>query len=260
MPRRTMSVRFTPVMRPVHPTRKRSSRTPITRRVSARASARSGTRLSSSIPRRMTVNFEAGATPSATSSSRTSGLTATSASVTRASIRSSIRKTTVQNRPKYPRSTWPWNVCTTIGGRARPASSAADAADRARLRGVRVQDRRPVGSHHLGEADGREQVLHRRDLAVQVRDRHDLDAEAVGDVGHRLLAVADRARRRASCRSLASARPLGQVRDVERRPAHVQPRDHAEDADPVRQGTRRCGGGLPRARPWAPSRAPRGRR
>ncbi len=32
-------VRFTPVMRPIQPTRKRSSRTPITRRVSARASA-----------------------------------------------------------------------------------------------------------------------------------------------------------------------------------------------------------------------------
>jgi hypothetical protein len=48
-----------------------------------------------------------------------------SASVTCARIRSSIRKTKVQNRPKYPRSTWPWNVCTTIDGRARPASKAA---------------------------------------------------------------------------------------------------------------------------------------
>ena len=52
----------------------------------------------------------------------------------------------------------------------------------------------------------------------------------VGDVGHRLLAVADRAGdERRVVAALGEA--LGQVRDVERGPAHVQPRDHAEDAD-----------------------------
>ena len=93
------------------------------RRRTSSGSPSNATRGSSSIPSRITENFDSGATPRPTSSSRTSGLTATSRSETRASAVSIARKTSVPSVPKYPRSTWPWNVCTTTG--RRPASSAA---------------------------------------------------------------------------------------------------------------------------------------
>ncbi len=86
------SVRLTPVMRPIHPTVKRSGGMPIIRRARSRVSGERSTRSSTSTPRRITVNFSRGATPSATRSSRTSGLTATSAVVVAARLRSSIRK------------------------------------------------------------------------------------------------------------------------------------------------------------------------
>ncbi len=46
----------------------------------------------------------------------------------------------------------------------RPAAAGEerrDAADRAGLGGVRVQDRRPLGTDDPGKAHGREQVAHR---------------------------------------------------------------------------------------------------
>ena len=77
----------------------------------------------------------------------------------------------------------------------------------------------------------------RRDLAVQVAERHDVDARAPRRrTTIELLAARERSRRRASSRSRASARPCGQVGDVQRRPAHVQAGDHAQDRDRLSQG------------------------
>ena len=71
-----------------------------------------------------------------------------------------------------------------------PGEQRGDAADRAGLRGVRVEDVRPLLADDPREAEGGEQVADRRDLPVQVRDRRHRHAEPVGDVGHRLLALA----------------------------------------------------------------------
>ena len=123
-----------------------------------------------------------------------------------------------------------------IGGRCAAGEERRQAPDRARLRGVGVQDRRALGAHDPGEAHGREQVADRRDLAVQMRDRDDRDPELLGDVRHRLLALADAAGD--EDRLVPALAEAGrQVRDVEGRPAHVQAGDRPEDPDrSVRRG------------------------
>ena len=103
-------------------------------------------------------------------------------------------------------------------------------ADGAGLRGVRVQDVRPPRADQLDEARDRERVVDHRDLAVQLRQAHDLDAGRVGDERHRALAAREAAGD--ELRVVAALAQTGrEVGDVERRPAHVQSGDHAQDAD-----------------------------
>ena len=184
------------------------------------------------MPSRTTANCDAGATPIATSSSRTSGLTATRASVSRASVRS-IECGTPSASPgrSSPRSVWPWNVWTTTGGRAGPASAGRHAPDRAPALAVCVW--RTCGrSCRISSASCRTapRVAERRDLALERRDRSHLDAALLGDEGHRRLALGDLAGRE---RRLVPARrePLGEIGDVERRSADVEAGDHAQHAD-----------------------------
>ena len=70
----------------------------------------------------------------------------------------------------------------------------------------------------------------RGDLALDLRDADDRDPEPVGQECHRVLAA-----REAPCDQRrvvpAGLEPGGEVRDVDRRPAHVQARDDAQDAD-----------------------------
>ncbi len=61
--------------------------------------------------------------PRATRSCFTDSETATSASAAVASRVSSRRKRAVFAGEKYPRSTWPWYVCTTVGTPAARAAS-----------------------------------------------------------------------------------------------------------------------------------------
>ncbi len=87
------------------------------------------------------------------------------------------------------------------------------------------------------------------------------DAELVGDELHRVLAAGEAAgdERRVVP---ALAEPVRKVRDVQRRPAHVEPRDNTENAYRLRheRGVPRPSGGAPRRdRRAAPSRARRAR-
>ena len=135
-----------------------------------------------------------------------------------------------------------------------------DAADRAGLRGVRVQDR-AAAARRISRASRTTatSVAERRDLAAQLRQTlDDRDAELLGDERHRVLAARELARdeRRVVA---ALAQPGREVGDVERGPAHVQARDHAQDRGSS-SGTReeRVGGqaqAVLEARPAAPSRA-----
>ncbi len=70
----------------------------------------------------MTRMRSAGAMPSATRSSFTAAETAIRTRVVRASRLSTARNTAVRAAPKYPRSTWPWYVCTTWRMPARRAA------------------------------------------------------------------------------------------------------------------------------------------
>ena len=80
-------------------------------------------------------------------------------------------------------------------GRARaPGEESCDAADRARFRGVRVEDRWPHLADQAREAEDSQRIVERRDLARQARQRNDPGARLLCDVGHRLLAARDRAR------------------------------------------------------------------
>ena len=124
-----------------------------------------------------------GAIPSSIRSSRTWSETATRQSVCRASRRSTRRKTCSTRGSKYPRSTCPWNVCTTAGTRTR---RAARAPDRPGLGGVRVHDRRPKATEHPCHLDRRECVGH-AGFALEAADRDPVEAEPVGQLVQRSL-------------------------------------------------------------------------
>ncbi len=125
---------------------------------------------------------------------------------------------------------------------------------RARLRRMRVQDLRPLLADQAGKSKHRKRVPDRRDLPRQRVELDDLDAELLRHIRHRALAARERAGDER--RLVASLRePRREVGDVERRAAHVQARDHAQDADRLsRQGIRQFGGARPRSRRSAPSR------
>ena len=227
--RRTSWARLTAVIRPTQPTVNRSGGMPSEARSSSPCSAPC-MRSESSMPRRTTANRDAGATPIATSSSRTSGLTATSASVVAREraldqpVRLLLRRAEVAlQRMAVER--------VDDDRRARRAGEAGgDAPDRARLGGMRVEDMRALLSDQLDEPPDGADIAERRDLALQLRNRPHLDAALLGDEGHRCLALGDlagRERRRVPARR----EPLGEIRDVERRAAHVEAGDHAQHAD-----------------------------
>ena len=136
-----------------------------------------------------------------------------------------------------------------------------DPPDGAGLRGVRVQDVRPDVLDDRGQPPRSSEVVDRRDLAAEVRQRLDRDSTLLGHVRHRPLARRERARDKGRLVAPGSE-ALGQVRDMERRPAEVEPGYYAEYADRLRrrQGSRPSRGGRPRGRPAAPSRERRARR
>ena len=120
-----------------------------------------------------------------------------------------------------------------IGGRARACEDRRDAADGPGLRGVRVQDLRPLLPDQPREPDRRDEVAERRDLPAELVDLHDLDVPRCRDERHRVLAARERA---GDEHRVVAPLPqsLREIRDVQRRPAHVQAGDHAQDFDRVR--------------------------
>ena len=94
---------------------------------------------------------------------------------------------------------------------------------RARLRRVRVEDVGSQATHQPDEPPGGDQVVERRDLALQIVDVDRLEPELVRHVLHRALAAADRARHE---RGLVpeTVELATEVRDVKRRTADVEAR------------------------------------
>jgi hypothetical protein len=116
--------------------------------------------------------------------------------------------------------------CVTREQRRQPA-------DRAGLGRVCVEDLRTLQPDQPREPHDGECVSQRRDLPVQLRDRDHLHPKLLGDERHRLLAAreatGDEGR---DVAPLAEAR--SEIRDVERRPAHVEAGDDAHDPDRFR--------------------------
>ena len=115
-------------------------------------------------------------------------------------------------------------------GPRAPGQQRRRAADRAGLRRVRVQDVRPLLADDLREPLDRAGVVAEGHLALHLGDAHDPDAETLGDEGHRILAAreAPSHERRVVPARLEARREVG---DVDRRAAHVEARDDAQDAD-----------------------------
>ncbi len=102
--------------------------------------------------------------------------------------------------------------------------------DRTGLRRVRVEDVRTRLPHDFRHLKRRACVVERGDLALDLRDADDRDSEPVRQEGHGVLAA--REAPGDECRLVAEGlEPRGEVRDVDRRPAHVQARDDAQDAN-----------------------------
>ena len=115
----------------------------------------------------------------------------------------------------------------------RPRRSGGEsrcAGERAGLRRVGVEDVRTLLAHDRREPPDRLRVVQRRDLALDLGDVHDGDAQPLGDERHRVLSARERPRdeRRVVATGLQPGR---EVRDVNRRPAHVQASDDTKDAD-----------------------------
>ncbi len=116
-------------------------------------------------------------------------------------------------------------------GRARVAGEdRRRAGDRAGLRRVRVEDVRTLAPDQRRYGERRAHVVDRRHLALDRRDADDRHSEPLREEGHRVLATREAS---GDERGLVTARlePGRQVGDVDRRPAHVEARDDAEDAD-----------------------------
>jgi hypothetical protein len=112
--------------------------------------------------------------------------------------------------------------------RARQASSYA--TDGARFCRVGVKDLRALLSDQPGESDRRHQVTQRRDLPAELVDPYYLDAPRVGDEGHRVLSPGERARDQGRVVA-ALPQALRQVGDMQRRAAHVEPGNDAQNLD-----------------------------
>jgi len=105
-----------------------------------------------------------------------------------------------------------------------PGEQRGGAADGSGLGGVGVQDVRPDLADQPCEPQRRDDVARRRDLAVQLVDAHDVHAELVRDERHRVLPGGEAARDQR--RLVAALRKAGgEIGDVQRRPAHIEPRD-----------------------------------
>ena len=120
----------------------------------------------------------------------------------------------------------------------RPAAACGHgrgARERPGLRGVRVEDVRPLLPHDRCEPPDGLRVVQERDLALDLRDVDDVHAEPLGDVRHRVLAAREAARDEGRVVP-ARLEPGGEARDVDRRAAHVQPGDDAEDPYRLRHG------------------------
>ena len=112
----------------------------------------------------------------------------------------------------------------------RAGGEGGQAPDRPRFRSVGVEDVRPQLPDQLGDSKHRAGIVQERDLALDLRNAHDGYAEPVGEEGHRVLAA--RQAPGDECRVVAAALEPGcEVCDVDRRPAHVEPRDDTQHAD-----------------------------
>ena len=190
-------------------------------------------RSESSIPRRTTANLDAGATPTSTSSSRTSGLTATSASVLAREVSLDRAERACPNGVELPLQ---HVAVERVDDDRRPCvarEACRESPDGAGLRGVRVEDVRPVAADHLAEPHFTAACIpERRNLALELGDRLDLDPALLGDERHRRLALGDRPCREGR-RVAALGETLAEVGDVERRTADVESCDHAQHADRI---------------------------
>ena len=115
----------------------------------------------------------------------------------------------------------------------RPGAAGEErrgASDRSRLRRVRVQDVGPLAADQLGDPQDRARVVQDRDLALELGDAHDGNPESLREERHRVLAARERARDEGRVVA-ARLEPCREVRDVDRGAAHVQARDHSQDAN-----------------------------
>ncbi len=124
------------------------------------------------------------------------------------------------------------------------------APDGAGLRGVRVENMRPVTPDQVAEALHGRSILERRDLSLEPRDRLDLYPPLLGDERHRCLAFGDRPCREGG-RIPALGETLAEVGDVQRGTADVESCDHAQNADRIVGGSQH---GCERYRVWARER------
>src|SRR5579862_3738821 len=93
-----------------------------------------------------------------------------------------------------------------------------------------MDDVRPHAANDLDEPLHRDRVVDRRQVAVELGDLDGLDPELLRLERHRVLAAGELSRNQCGVVP-ALLEPLRQVRDMQRRPAHVQPRDRAQDPD-----------------------------
>src|SRR5438128_1292027 len=131
-------------------------------------------------------------------------------------------------RPEVPVQDVPVERVHDDRGTGPPGEQRGHPPDRAGLRRVRVQDLRPLAADERSKPQRRGQIANRRDLAAELRNADDVDMETFGDERHRVLAPGERARHEGRVVA-ALPQACGQVGDVQGGPAHVEPRDDAQD-------------------------------
>ncbi len=104
------------------------------------------------------------------------------------------------------------------------------ASDGSRFRRVRVQDVGTFAADQLGDPQDRARVVQHGDLALELGDAHDGNPQSLGQERHRVLAPRERACDEGRVVA-ARLEARGEVGDVDRRPAHVEARDHPQDAN-----------------------------
>ena len=115
----------------------------------------------------------------------------------------------------------------------RPSAAREErrgSSDRSRLRGVRVEDVRPLAPDQLRDPEDGARVVEDRDLALELLDAHDRNTESLREERHRVLAAREAARDQGRVVA-ARLEPRREVRDVDRGTAHVQARDDAQNAN-----------------------------